>query len=56
MGGNDIPTRDDALDDFDDDEWTANDKGPNPMLRQQYNAMRPQTSGKPGQRGAHGIG
>jgi hypothetical protein len=48
-----IPTRDDALDDFDDntadaDENWAQKKGPNPMLRQQYNAMRPQTSGKPG--------
>ena len=56
-----IPTRDDALDDFDDntadaDENWAQKKGPNPMLRQQYNAMRPQTSGKPGQRGFHGIG
>ena len=50
-----IPTKDDDLDDFDDDEW-AQKKGPNPMLRQQYNAMRPQTSGKPGQRGFHGIG
>ena len=51
----DIPTKDDDLDDFDDDDWNANKKGPNPAMRQ-VNAMRPQTSGKPGQRGFHGIG
>ena len=51
----DIPTKDDDLDDFEDAEWAVK-KAPNPALRQQYNAMRPQTSGKPGQRGFHGIG
>ena len=33
----------------------ANKRGPNPAMRQ-VNAMRPQTSGKPGMRGFHGIG
>lgn len=54
-----VPTKDDDLDDFDEDDWggsVVNQKGPNPMVRQQVNAMRPMTSGKPGQRGFHGIG
>lgn len=56
-----IPTRDDdGLDDFDDDDdWAAvpNAKPVNPAQRQQqFNAVRPQTSGKPGMRGFHGIG
>lgn len=29
-----VPTRDDDLDDFDDDDWSGNPKkGPNPILR-----------------------
>ena len=44
-----IPTKDDDLDDFDDDDWDrVQPKGPNPLARQQVNAMRPMTSGKPG--------
>lgn len=64
-----VPTKDDNLDDFDDDDdWGANPQksnpvaatmgkgAPNPMIRQQVNQARPMTSGKPGQRGFHGIG
>ena len=54
-----VPTNDDGLDDFDDDDdWSTNKNArPNPAAKQQqFNAMRPQTSGKPGQRGFHGIG
>jgi len=56
-----VPTKDDNLDDFDDDDddWgaqpprtqsnqtaaTMNKGAPNPMLRQQVNAARPMTSG-----------
>lgn len=61
---NNMPSRDDDLNDFDDDDddddWgSAQNPGkgvPNPIVRQQVNAMRPMTSGKPGQRGYHGIG
>lgn len=57
-----------GLDDFDDDydDWPAAGQNSNatkaaqpvnPALRQQqFNAIRPQTSGKPGMRGFHGIG
>ena len=51
-----MPTKNDDLDDFDDDNDPWAIQGPNPNLGQHYNAMRPQTSGKPGQRGFHGIG
>ena len=53
-----IPTRDDdGLDDFDDDDdWAAAKPVNLAQRQQQVNAARPQTSGKPGMRGFHGIG